>query len=162
MNEPYVSSYDEQFMEAFDRGVQQLPEDRIKVVKDIVDKIHEEVITQLHYYIEDDLKKNVDAQIRDHASKVASSMLANALAGDDQEIRKLFGFSDWYMKYAGVNRDLPTQWALIDALIARRPDIFVDERIKQREREIAALTERVGRLEAANLRLREYYGEAQP
>ena len=161
MNEPYVSSYDEQFMQAFDRGIQQLPESRTKVVKDIVDKIHEEVITQLHYYIEDDLKKNVDAQIRDHASKVASSMLANALAGDSQQLRTLFGFNDWYMKYAGVNRDLPTQWALIDALVARRPDIFVDERIKQREREVVVLTERVQRLEADNLRLREYYKETR-
>lgn len=159
MNEPFVSSYEEQFMEAFDRGIQQLPEDRTKVVKDIVDKIHEEVISQLHYYIEDDLKKNVDDQIRDHASKVASSMLANALAGDDQQIRKLFGFNDWYMKYAGVNRDLPTQWALIDALVARRPDIFVDERITQRDAEIKNLTERVARLEASNQRLREEYGE---
>lgn len=158
MNEPFVSSYEEQFMEAFDRGVQQLPEDRTKIVKDIVDKIHEEVITQLHYYIEDDLKKSLDDQIRDHASKVASSMLANALAGDDREIRNLFGFSDWYMKYAGVSGDLPTQWKLIDALVARRPDVFVDERIKQREREIVVLTERAWRLEVETLRLREYYG----
>lgn len=145
MSEPIVSSFDEKFMEAFGRGCDAIPSDQTKTIKKIIDQIHESVVSDLQYYIEEDLKQNMNHTIRDEASRVASSMLANALAGDDKEIRNLFGFNEWYMKHHFTFGTLPSQWALIDALVARRPDLFVSERIAQREAEISALQASVAR-----------------
>lgn len=147
MSEPYVSSYDQVFRDAFDKGIKEMPQDLSGLVKTIVDKLHEDVLSNLNYYIVDEMKSNIDREIQDHASKVASSMLANALAGDDREIRNLFGFNDWYMKHSYVNEhNKPTQWALIDAITARRPDLFVSERIAQRDVEIVKLNQRIANL----------------
>ena len=145
MSEPYVSAYDQVFLDAFDKGIKEMPQDLSGLVKTMLDKMHEEVLSSLQYYIADEMKSNLDLEIRDHASKVASSMLANALAGDDKEIRSLFGFNEWYMKhpYSGSR---PTQWGPIDAITARRPDLFVSERIAQRDAEIADLNQRITNL----------------
>ncbi len=144
MTQPMVSSYDQVFMDAFDKGIKEMPDALPGLVKTMLDKVHEEVLTSLQYYIQDEMKSNLDAEIRDHASKVAESMLATALAGDSKEIRNLFGFNDWYMKHPFMGGDrLPTQWALIDAIVARRPDLFVDERIAQRDAKIHQLNHRV-------------------
>lgn len=147
MSNPHVSSYDQAFIDAFDTRIKGMPQDVSAMVEEMLDKFHADVLTSLQYYIVDDMKSNLDAEIREHAAKVAESMLANALAGDSQEIRNLFGFNDWYMKhgYIGQGRR-PTQWALIDAIVARRPDLFVDERIAQRDVEIQQLNQEVLRL----------------
>lgn len=158
MSDPLVSSYDEKFMEAFGRGALTIPENKAKIIKDMVEKIHEDVISQIEYYVIDELKMNVNGAIRQEASEVARSMLMNALAGDDKEIRNLFGFNEWYMKHVWNFDRLPTQWALIDALIDRRPELFVDERIKQREAEIEGLQAKLKRANEECERLREIVG----
>ena len=145
MSEPFVSSYDEVFVNAFDKGIKEMPTDLSKLVTTMLDKFHEEVLSSLLNSIVDDMKGNLDREIMDYAAKVASSMLANALAGDSKEIRNLFGFNEWYMKYLYAG-SRPTQWALIDAIVERRPDIIVDERIRQRDAEIAELNRTVGQL----------------
>jgi hypothetical protein len=145
MTQPFVSSYDQAFLDAFDKGIKEMPQDLSGLVKATLDRVHEEVLSSLQFYIQDDMKSNLDREIRSHAADVASSMLANALAGDDKEIRNLFGFNDWYMKNLYLGRE-PTQWALIDAIVARRPDVFVDERIAQRDAEIQELNRRVANL----------------
>lgn len=147
MSEPYVNSHDQAFVNAFGRGVERLPDDRTKLVKDIVDRVHEEVVSQVMHYVTEEMAGNAADALREEAAKMTSSMLANALAGDDKEIRNLFGFNEWYMRfsYLGI---LPKQWALIDAIVARRPDIFLDERLKQRDREITTLNADIARLKA--------------
>lgn len=144
MSQPFVSAYDEVFNNAFDKGAKEMPKELPRLVKDMVDKFHEEVFSSLENYILDDMKANLDRGIKDYASQVASSMLANALAGDDKEIRNLFGFNEWYMKHPFISGDrFPTEWALIDAIAARRPDILVSERIAQRDCEIHKLNQTI-------------------
>jgi len=138
MSDPFVSSFEQPFIEAFGRGCGQIPDDLKATVKAIVDRIHEDVIGQIEYYVADDLKTNMAEAVRSEAAAVAKSMLMNALAGDDKAIRNLFGFNDWYMRHA-YSGDLPTQWALIDAIVAKRPDIILDERLRQRDQEIEGL-----------------------
>ena len=96
-------------------------------------------------YVRDEMGSNAAIGLRDTAARMAESMLSNALAGDDKTIRNLFGFNDWYMKtlYMG---SLPTQWALIDAIVARCPDIFAEERVKQRDAEIVELNRKIANL----------------
>lgn len=144
----YVSSYDEVFMQAFNKGVDTMPDKTKEIVKTLSDKIHDLVLDSLFYYIETDMKGNLDGAIRQEASKVCESMLRNALAGDSKELRNLFDFNDWYMKslYAGQR---PTQWALINALIAANPEVFVSEKIAQ-------LTADVQQYQRENARLQEY------
>ena len=145
MSEPFVSAYDKVFMDAFDKGIKKMPQDLSSLVKTMLDKFHEETLDSLQNYILDDMKSNLDLQIQDYAADVARSMLTNALAGDDKEIRNLFGFDEWYMKHPYIG-DKPTQWALIDAIVARNPDIFVMERLAQRESEIVGLTRQISEL----------------
>lgn len=162
MSEPIVSSYETAFVEAFGRGISAMPDDHTKVIKDIVDKIHERVISDIENYIMDDMKSNINDSIRQEAASVASSMLADALAGDDKEIRSLFGFHEWYMKSPWRNDGKPTQWALIDAIVARRPDLFVDERIKQRDREIEVAKGEIARLNKYIERQRDEANRCSP
>ena len=156
MAEPYVSSYDQAFMDAFDKGIKEMPDTLQNMVKTMLDKFHDEILGNLQYYIQDEMKSNLDGEIRGHAAKVAESMLANALAGDDREIRNLFGFNDWYMKHLYIGSK-PTQWALIDALVERRPDIFVNERIAQRDAEIMQLNQQVSNLQRQLNYMKENY-----
>jgi hypothetical protein len=142
---PKFSIYDDMFIEAFGRGVEELPEDKTQLVKDIVEKIHEQVIDRIEGYIRDEMASKAADELRDAAAKMAESMLSNALAGDDETIRNLFGFNEWYMSHLYIG-PLPTQWALIDAIAERRPDIFANERIKQRDAEIVELNRRIGDL----------------
>jgi hypothetical protein len=146
------------FIEAFGRGVEELPEDKTQLVKDIVEKIHEQVIESIEEYIWNEMASKAADKLRDTAAKMAESMLSNALAGDDEAIRNLFGFNGWYMKsfYIGTR---PKQWALIDAIVARRPDIFVDERVKQRDAEIVELNRRISLLKLQVERLKNLENE---
>jgi hypothetical protein len=146
MSEPYVSSYDDVFTKAFTGAIENVPWGQAVLVKDIVDQIQEQVVSSIENYVLDDMKRNLDDQIRGAASEVARSMVMNALAGDDETIRNLFGFTGWYMKHAWPYSAMPTQWKLIDALVDRRPEIFLDERLAQRDREITQLKERVAQI----------------
>jgi hypothetical protein len=141
---PHVSSYDDVFKNAYDKGVKEMPAELPELVKKIVDNFHEDVLTRLHYYIVDEMKPNIDRDICDHAAKVAESMISNALAGDDATIRNLFGFNEWYMTHLYAGK-LPTQWALIDAIAKRNPDLFVNEKIAQQAAEIAELNNVIAR-----------------
>lgn len=139
MSDPYVSSYDQIFLDAFKGAINTVPEDQAKLVKEIVTKIHDSVIDSIFYYVSDEMKSNLDAAIRDKAAEVAKSMLMHALAGDDKQLRNLFGFNDWYMKHRNRWNDIPEQWRLIDALVERKPELFVSEKIAQQETDIAVL-----------------------
>lgn len=145
MSSPYVSSYDETFMKAFSGAIDQMPTEHESAIKKIHNEILNEVIEKLEYYVQYDMKSNLDGAIRQEAAKVAESMLMNALAGDDKQIRNLMGFNDWYMKHLYVG-ERPTQWKLMEALMERRPDIFVNEQIAQQQREIEHLKAEVKRL----------------
>ena len=161
MSNPYVSSYEEVFLNAFGRGVEQMPEEFPKVIKEITDKVMDAVINNLENYIQEDMKRNLNDQIRHEAKIVAESMLANALAGDDTTIRNLFGFNDWYMKHSYISADKPTQWNLIVAMMEKRPDIFVNERIHQQDKQIEILNNEIKRLrEHVEFQRRKLEGEA--
>jgi hypothetical protein len=138
MSTPFVSGYEQAFLDAFGRGIEELPEEHAALVKAIVDKIHEEVSDRIMQHVNEEMASAAADHLRDVAAKMCSSMLGNALAGDDKQIRNLFGFNDWYLKH-GYLGDHPTEWKLIDAIVERRPDIFLDERLAQRDREIADL-----------------------
>lgn len=145
MSEPQVSAWHDEFREtfgkAFDAAMEAQP-DRAPLVKKLIDDIWESVVQQLQDSISDYLYENLKDRMCDSASKVAESMLTNALAGDSKELRNLFGFNEWYTKHLYSGR-LPTQWALVDALALRHKDLIVDERIKQRDAEIAGLKQQI-------------------
>src|SRR6185437_13397980 len=160
MTQPFVSSYDQAFLDAFDKGIKEMPKDLSGLVKATLDRVHDDVLSSLQFYIQHDMQSNLDGEIRSHAAEVASSMLANALAGDDKEIRNLFGFNDWYMKHLYMG-STPTQWALIDAIVARRPDLFVDERIAQRDAEVRELNRQIANLKRRIEHLENPYAETE-
>lgn len=145
MSNPYVSSYDEVFRKAFAGAIEQMPEDHEAAIKDIYGKISDAVLEQLENYVQNDMKSNLDGAICHAAKDVAESMLRSALAGDDAQIRNLFGFNDWYMKHA-YRGSLPTQWKLIDAIVERKPELFVNEKLAQQAAEIKELQAQAERL----------------
>lgn len=163
MTVPYVSSWDEEFRttfrKAFDRAIEEQP-DRAPLVKKLIDEIWEQVVTSLQDSISDYLYENMKDRICDAASKVAESMLANALAGDSKELRNLFGFNDWYMKHLYSGK-LPTQWALIDALALRHKDLIVDERVKQRDAQLADKDAKIANLHRHVEYLKNPYGSEE-
>lgn len=153
----YVSSYDETIRAAFDKALDEFtPDDKIKLVKKLADDVCVEVVDRVRDYIDDHLYPNIKEAVCSKAAEVAESMLRSALAGDDQAIRNLFGFNDWYMKHAYVGR-LPTQWALIEAIAERNPELIASERIAQLTRENEILSREVDRLSKEAVRLRDYY-----
>ena len=163
MSQPYVSPYHEQIIEAFDSGFDAALDtertiDRTALVKKLVEEIWETVLVHLHASIDDYLGENLKDATRRRAADVAEHMLRDALAGDDKQLRNLFGFNDWYMKHA-YQGNFPTQWALLDVLMARRPDLMVDEKIKQQAREIEWLKQNMGSLYRQIARLK---GEDEP
>jgi hypothetical protein len=158
MSQPYVSPYHELIIEAFDSGFDAALNaerivDRTALVKKLVDEIWEQAVTQLHNSIDDYLGENLKDATRRRAAEVAEHMLRDALAGDDKQLRNLFGFNEWYMKHA-YSGNFPTQWALLDVLIARRPDLLVDEKIRQQAREIELLKQNIGGLHRQIARLK--------
>ncbi|MDY3551461.1 hypothetical protein R5W24_000537 [Gemmata sp. JC717] len=145
----YVSSYEEALRDGLAEALSSLPDDHKEMIDEITDMICEKVQEQVRYNTEAYLAESIKDDITTRAAKVAESMLMNALAGDDRTIRNLFGFNDWYMKSLYSGR-LPTEWALIDAIIERKPELFLDERLKQN----AAL---IKQLQAECARLRNYW-----
>lgn len=139
---PYVSPYADEIREAlgkgFDAAFEAMP-DRAALVKKLVDDVYDDVVSRVHTAIDEYLGENLRDALCGQAAKIAESMLMNALAGDDKELRNLFGFSDYYMKHAWAFAKLPSQWALVDALVQRHPALFVDERIAQRDTEIVLM-----------------------
>ncbi len=89
MSEPYVSSFDKRFMAAFSAGSENIPVDQSKTVKDILDKIHERVISDLEYYIAENIKENAADAIRSEAAAVAVTTPAVVPI-----FRGTFGFCD--------------------------------------------------------------------
>lgn len=153
----HVSSYEETIRAAFDKALDEFtPDDKNKLVKNLADTVCADVVDRVRDYIDDHLYQNIKGAVCQKAAEVAESMLRNALAGDDKTIRNLFGFNDWYMKHAYVGR-LPTQWALIDAIIERKPELFAEERAAQQARHIEVLTAENDRLKAELARQRDYY-----
>lgn len=143
----HVSSYEDEFRESLDKALSELPEDHKKMINKVTGTICEAIQEQVRYNTENYLAEAIKDDIAQRAAKVAESMLMNALAGDDHTLRNLFGFSDWYMKNLYLGK-LPTQWALIEAIVAKNPQLFNDERFKQKDAEIAHWKAETFRLKA--------------
>jgi len=146
-----VSSYEDTFRSAFNKSVEDLPDDFTDLIKSIEDKIFESVQDKLRdstvYY----LKDNIQDDICRHAAEVAESMLRNALTGNDTALRNLFGFNDWYMKHFYTGEQ-PTGFKLLDTLVERNPKLFDQEKIKQLEIERDAYKKELERI-------KKYYNE---
>ncbi len=156
MTQPFVAMYTDSIRQAFSKVLENEEfADQEKIVSSLVDKILVEVIDRLHYFVTEDMISNIGDTISAKAAEVAEHMLRDALAGDNQELRNLFGFNDWYMKHAFSASPLPKQWQLIDAIVKRNPQFFVDERLLQRDKEIALLKDNVQKLMKENQRLFE-------
>ena len=140
----YVNSFEQNFRDAFDESAE-LPEDYCNLIKKIEDNIWEAVQNKLRDNTVEYLKSNIQDDICAEAAKVAESMISNALAGDDETLRNLFGFSDWYLKHRYIGDHL-TQYKLLDMLVERNPQFFSDEKIKQLEADNKALKEQIERI----------------
>lgn len=152
----HVSSYETTIRAAFDEALGALPEDKAKLIKGVTDKIGDEIIESLRESVDDYLFRAIKDDMCRIASEIAESMLRHAMAGDEQTIRNLFGFTEYYMRHAYVGR-LPTQWALLDAIVERKPDLFRDEKLAQQARQIELLNTEIAQHKEANQRLRDYY-----
>jgi hypothetical protein len=145
VNDMHVSSYEEVLREGLDKALSELPEDHKQMINKITDTICEAIQESVRYNTEAYLAEAIKDDIASRAAKVAESMLMNAISGDDKTIRNLFGFNDWYMKNLYMGK-LPREWALIEAIVERKPDLFNDERFKQKDAQIANLQREVARL----------------
>ena len=141
----YVSSYEDDLREGLAEAISKLPDEHKEMINKITDTICEAIQEKVRYNTEEYLAESIKDDICHRASKVAESMIMSALAGDDKEIKNLFGFNDWYMKNLYMGK-LPREWALIDAIAERKPEIFHDEKIKQQEAQIVELQREVARL----------------
>ncbi len=141
----YVSSYEDDLREGLAEAISKLPDEHKEMINKITDTICEAIQENVRYNTEAYLAESIKDDICSRAAKVAESMIMNALAGDEKEIKNLFGFNDWYMKnlYTG---ELPREWALIEAIVERKPDLFNDERFKQKDAEIANWKREAARL----------------
>jgi cell division protein FtsB len=130
--------------------------DQEKIVENIVKNVLESVVDKVQFQISDYLIENIKGDVCQKAAEIAEHMLRDALAGDDKELRNLFNFNDWYMQYSmPLSVNLPKQWKLIDAIVKRHPQFFVDERIKQYEKHVESLKANIQRLEKHIDELRE-------
>ncbi len=156
MTQPFVNSYTDSIRQAFSKVLENEEfADQERIAKNLTDTILIDVMDRLHCFIAEDMIHNIGDTICAEAATVAEHMLRGALAGDDHELRNLFGFNDWYMKHAFSASPLPKQWQLIDAIVKRNPQFFVDERLLQRDKEIALLKDNVQKLMKENQRLFE-------
>lgn len=145
----YVNPYEASIRAAFHNSVSDdIPEDSEKLIIKISDDICEAVSERIRDRVRTWLLDNIKDDICREAARVAESMLMNALAGDDKELRNLFGFSDWYMSHLYVGA-LPTQWRLMEKLIERHPDLFVSERIAQLDKQVEEQSKTIARLQCA-------------
>lgn len=135
----YVGSFEKAFRDAFSETLAELEAEPFEdQVKKIADKLGEVVLDRVHDDIRDRLISSVGDSICEKASEVAARMLENALAGDDRTLRKLFGFYTYPTAYQfSAWGTRPQRWSLIEALMARSPEFFQNERIGQLEGEVA-------------------------
>ena len=140
-----VSSYCDVFREAFSVSCEGMDENCEKIVDKIEDLIWRSVQEKVRENTLNYLEENIKDDICQKAAKVAESMLANAIAGDDTTLRNLFGFSEWYMKNLYVG-EYPTQYELIDMLVRRHPEFFQKERERQLLKRIELLTKELKRV----------------
>jgi len=141
----FVSSYEKAIRDAFDSVSNDLPGDHEKLITKISDEICEAVSENIRNRVRDYLMENIKDDICRDAASVAESMLANAMAGDDKQLRNLFGFNEWYMKHLYTG-NYPTQYALLDMLIKRHPTLFADERMRQLETLVSEQQKTIDRL----------------
>ena len=140
----YIGSYHEAFRAAF-KEVYPTYEAAERFEADIK-KIADEVIARIVERIEDDIRGRFLENMRDavcaKAAEVAAQMIESALTGDQNEIRRIFGF---YEHRPGDEKHLalwghkPTAWGLINAIVAANPAVFQTEALRQRDETILAL-----------------------
>ncbi len=140
MNDIFISLYEEIIRDAVDKALgNKLPFDREKIIKEYTDKMCYEVIDGIRDYITDEFFENVKDDICRKAAEVLTSMLKDALAGDDETLKNLFGFRYEYLHFRFIpynTYNLPTQVNLINTIVKANPNIFVNEKIKQLEWEL--------------------------
>lgn len=154
MTQPFVSAYTEEIRKAFENIVKNEDfVDQEKIVKNLVDNILENVTDRVHDYVSEELINNIKDAVCSKAAEVAEHMLRDALAGNDKQLRNLFGFNEWYMKHAYAGGLLPRQWELLDAIVERNPQFFVDERLAQKDKEITLLKDQYNRMKEDRDRL---------
>jgi len=137
-----------QYTDALEMAIDDLPEKHTGLIEKITDQIWDEVQNKLRDHTTQYLLDIVKDDLQQKAAEMAESMLRNAIAGKDRAIRNLFDFNDYYMKNLYVGKP-PTQWKLLDTIIERHSNVFIDEKIKQQKTEIE-------NLKRENLRLTKY------
>jgi hypothetical protein len=147
----YVSMYEREFREAFSHSLDALDTEPFEQsVKKIVERIADDVVYRVHDDVRDRLISSIGDSICAKAAEVATRMLESALAGDEKEIKQLFGFYDYReggMAHMAFHfSPKPQRWQLIEALMERGPDVFIDERIGQLGENIVARDREIERL----------------
>ena len=140
----FVSSYDTALEESFRMGIQGLTASQEQILKESLDVLKEEVFERLLSTMKQYLVENLQDEIRQAANNHAVGILESALAGDDETIRNLFGFYSIETRPIFQGR-LPKQWALIDAIFKRNPQVFIDQKIAQQQAEIQQLRDDLAR-----------------
>lgn len=157
----YASSYEPEFCKAFRDSLDALDVEPFEdAVKKMADRVSEAVVDRVHDDVRDRLISSINDSICQHAGEVAMRYLEEALAGDDKQIRNLLGLYDHQTAYQFTRwSPRPTRWLLIEAMMERRPDLFVDERIRllngqieEQEREIVQWRERATKAETELIR----------
>lgn len=138
----FVSSYQDAFQDAFKETLAEIDVEPFESsVKKIVSRLAEDVVDRVHDDVRDRLITSIEDSISAKAAEVATRMIEHALCGDEAEIRNLMGF---YSYPAGSRKHMANSpyyiagWKLLMALMDKRPDIFVDERIAMLNELLAA------------------------
>lgn len=146
-----VSMYEDAFRKAFSETLSELePEPFEATVKKIVDRLAEDVVDRVHDDVRDRLISAIGDSICAKAAEVATRMLEDALTGDEQQLRNLFGFythKEGELAWRAFSTPKLQRWGLIEALIERRPDLFVSERIDELNEHVIYLNRERARLQ---------------
>ncbi len=127
----YVSIYDGVIDEAFRKGIDGLSETQEATIKVVIDELLERVSEGLRNSMKDWLIENLKDDIARKAAETAERMIESALAGDEDQIINLFGFYSHYKDRPVYGGKHPRQWDLLNAIIAKNPEPFVNEKIQQ-------------------------------
>lgn len=153
MSEPYVSVFEPEATPLRD-AMEKLD---LEPVNKVVKRATDDLYTHLMDSVNDYLASNLSDAIDDAARGIASRYLGEALAGDDKQLRQLFGC--WYRHepaaWSLIEGRYPDNWTLLRVLCEKFPDLLRTELLGQHETEIKALREKIGQLEKSNRELRD-------
>lgn len=154
----YVSSYENKLREVIDNQIKDLEQPECDLVKKLCDTMHERIVQRMHDDMKDYFMSNLRDDICHEAARLAEMHIQTALTGDEKEIKNMFGFNDFYKEKPVYYGSHPYQWDLIDAISARNPGVFVNEKIEQQAGRIRQLEADLAR----RLTYCENYHEPKP